>query len=302
MADGQGTIVSESSAGNAGTDWSALGAAGVQAGSGILGSILNARQARKSREWQEKMWHLQNEYNLPVNQVARLKDAGINPNLAFGSAASTMSANIPSSPARAQFDDFGIGAAARTYFQYKLEKQNVLAEIRARNAATRQQELQNDFMSAVLQDKIMASLWGFRADAAKGRWFSGHNDEWYGAEYDLKTFRRDLMKAETSLAEARRDLTRKNYDRAVQDYNHLVNKYSYEDAYYKRGLNPYETSTLAGALRSGFGLAGHLFSDPGSVGADFSLLIDPIKSDLHTLWNTLKTKEYDKAKRKFNKK
>lgn len=298
MAEGTGTVTS----GNTNqTDWSAVAATGLQAGAGIFGSLMNLRESRKAREWQEKMWNLQNEYNLPVNQVARLKDAGINPNLAFGSAASTMSANIPSSPARAQFDDFGIGAAARTYFQYKLEKQSVLADIRARNAATRQQELQNDFFAAVLNDKIQASLWGFRADAAKGKWFSGHNDEWYGAEYDLKTFKRDLMKAETSLAEARKDLTKKNIDRAVQDYNHLLHKYSFEDRFYKRGLNPYETSTLAGGLRTMFGLGGTVLGNPGQVQIDFNLLLDPIKSDLNTLWNWLKVKERKLFNKHYNK-
>lgn len=292
MADGTGNVTS----GNTNqTDWTAVGAAGAQAAGGILSNILNGRQARKAREWQEKMWNLQNQYNLPVNQVARLKEAGINPNLAFGSAASTMSANIPSSPARANFDDFGIGNAARTYFQYKLEKQQVLSQIRERNAATRQQELQNDFMDAVLQDKIQASLWGFRSEAAKGRWFSEHNDNWYGQELSMKGFRNDLLQAEKSLAEARKDLTRANFNRAVQDYNHLVHKYSFEDSYYKNRLNPYETSTIAGGLRTLNAIAAGLGDFVENFDSNFSVSKEMVRrdwKDFKNFWNYEKDNFY----------
>lgn len=37
----------------------------------------------RSREWSEDMWNKENEYNKPSNQVSRLMDAGLNPNL-FG--------------------------------------------------------------------------------------------------------------------------------------------------------------------------------------------------------------------------
>lgn len=40
----------------------------------------------KQNEYNLKLWNLQNEYNLPRNQVQRLKDAGLNPNLLAGNA------------------------------------------------------------------------------------------------------------------------------------------------------------------------------------------------------------------------
>ena len=59
---------------------------------GFFSSIIDwwaqSEAAHESRMWQEEMWHKQNEYDSPVNQRARLEEAGINPNLAFGSAAS----------------------------------------------------------------------------------------------------------------------------------------------------------------------------------------------------------------------
>lgn len=67
---------------------------------GALGGIgsawINARQQRKEREhrtaaeeaarkYNLEQWHRQNLYNHPLEQMARLKQAGLNPNLIYGS-------------------------------------------------------------------------------------------------------------------------------------------------------------------------------------------------------------------------
>lgn len=76
----------------------------IGTGAGLLGSAINAastaRQNRLQREWNEKMygiqradsladWNMQNEYNSPTAQMARLKAAGLNPNLVYGHGADT---------------------------------------------------------------------------------------------------------------------------------------------------------------------------------------------------------------------
>ena len=66
-------------------------------GSAVIGAIGAAQQrnfeqkeAEKQRDWSEQMqdkqnawnedmWNKQNEYNSPVEQVQRMKDAGLNP-------------------------------------------------------------------------------------------------------------------------------------------------------------------------------------------------------------------------------
>ena len=62
------------------------------AGSGLfgLGSNLLENMGAKSRQRQAdrnniKFWNMQNEYNTPANQMKRLKNAGLNPNLIYGS-------------------------------------------------------------------------------------------------------------------------------------------------------------------------------------------------------------------------
>ena len=47
-----------------------------------------------SRQWNEKVWHMQNEYNLPKNQLARLVDSGLNPALMYGQATTGLAQNV----------------------------------------------------------------------------------------------------------------------------------------------------------------------------------------------------------------
>ena len=44
-----------------------------------------------------KMWQAMNEYNKPINQIARLKEAGLNPNLAYNSSGAANAGNATSS-------------------------------------------------------------------------------------------------------------------------------------------------------------------------------------------------------------
>lgn len=69
---------------------------GAQVGSGVFGALMQSGQNRKSREWSEdmyklqyndaiKFWNMQNTYNSPENQIKRMRDAGLNPRLMYGS-------------------------------------------------------------------------------------------------------------------------------------------------------------------------------------------------------------------------
>lgn len=43
----------------------------------------NLQISRENRDWQEKMWNMQNQYNSPQAQMQRLKAAGLNPDLMY---------------------------------------------------------------------------------------------------------------------------------------------------------------------------------------------------------------------------
>ena len=71
---------------------SLLAAAGISAalsalgayGSSKLSNISNKSMLNRQFKNDVKMWNMQNEYNLPTNQMQRYQDAGLNPNLIYG--------------------------------------------------------------------------------------------------------------------------------------------------------------------------------------------------------------------------
>lgn len=81
-------------------------AAGIAGGLNALGSIFGSQsKAEKEYKYTKKLmdyqnslalknWELQNDYNLPINQMKRLEDAGLNPHLVYGGGASTLAANL----------------------------------------------------------------------------------------------------------------------------------------------------------------------------------------------------------------
>lgn len=54
-------------------------------GSSLLGNRGAKRRQQLADQQNIRFWKMQNEYNLPVNQMKRLQDAGLNPNLIYGS-------------------------------------------------------------------------------------------------------------------------------------------------------------------------------------------------------------------------
>lgn len=63
---------------------SALGGAASNIAGGIFQNKANAQLSRENREFAIDMWNRENEYNLPINQVKRYRDAGLNPALLAG--------------------------------------------------------------------------------------------------------------------------------------------------------------------------------------------------------------------------
>lgn len=79
-------------------DWKT---AAVSGGAGILGNIVGGLFGRSlqkyQNEWNLEMWHRQNEYNSPIQQMARYQEAGLNPNLIYSQGSPGNSQLMPTS-------------------------------------------------------------------------------------------------------------------------------------------------------------------------------------------------------------
>ena len=74
--------------------------AGIAAGSQANTNQAQFKQDMSLAEYEfernKEMWELENEYNSPKNQMARFRDAGLNPHLMYGSVNSGNSTSVPS--------------------------------------------------------------------------------------------------------------------------------------------------------------------------------------------------------------
>ena len=114
-----------------------IGASLITGGGSLLGSLLgfgSQERANKANlklaEYQYskalEMWNRQNEYNLPKNQINRLTDAGLNPNLVYGNgtvqgltSAPAPQYHAPTMGAYTNFGSLGAEQAVTTYMQAK---------------------------------------------------------------------------------------------------------------------------------------------------------------------------------------
>lgn len=126
-------------------------AAGITAAAGLgstIGqSIANSNLNKKNRAWQEKMydqqyqrnvemWRMQNAYNLPIEQVKRLREAGLNPNLLYGNGSSSAglagdisTADVPNTPTTVPYDfsqaNNGLASALAMYQNWQMNNLNM---------------------------------------------------------------------------------------------------------------------------------------------------------------------------------
>lgn len=104
-----------------------------------------------------EMWNRQNVYNSPVEQMARLKDAGLNPNLMYGqgntgNASSAPSYDAPKMEAYTGFGDFGASRAGQELIQGLMGYAQVKkTEAEAQNIRQNTQNLETQQRLAELQ-------------------------------------------------------------------------------------------------------------------------------------------------------
>lgn len=137
-------------------------AAIIAAGSTLAGQGINAMSQssmnKKTRKWNEKMYQtqradalsdyqMQNQYNHPSSQMARLREAGLNPNLVYGNGADAQGGTVRQSSVESwnpKAPELDLGAAAgagiSTYYQTQMQ-QATIDNLRVQNTVLEQEKL-----------------------------------------------------------------------------------------------------------------------------------------------------------------
>lgn len=148
-----------------------LGAAAIGAGGSIIGGALgalgqssanrtnirlqreqnawNERQAEKANKWNLEQWERENLYNSPMQQMQRLEQAGLNPNLMYGQgnpgSASSLKSEMPSSVAPARVNSslqfLGNSLAPAISMYQDLQNRQAQLTVQQKQAALLDQEI-----------------------------------------------------------------------------------------------------------------------------------------------------------------
>jgi hypothetical protein len=112
---------------------------------GIATGIGKAIANRRANKVNSAQWDKQNQYNAPSKQMERLKEAGLNPNLIYGSSPSNAAGNADSMTPRNP-TDFDIK------FDNRAQSQLAYADIQVKNATTDNLAEQN---KVLIQDQAL---------------------------------------------------------------------------------------------------------------------------------------------------
>ena len=139
--------------------------AGIAVGGSLVNGLLQGSQNRKNRKFQSKenqkardynteMWEKNNAYNDPTQQMARLKNAGINPHLAYSNGAVT---NTSSSPASSNASSMPEGRAPQLDVNSMLNARLIGEQINNIKADTKKKEAEASNIGTDTEGKTL--LW-----------------------------------------------------------------------------------------------------------------------------------------------
>lgn len=123
--------------------------AGINAASNSKNNKANAAMAREQMAFDRQMWEDTNEYNLPINQIGRLRDAGINPNAAYNNGVDGITAQNQQTSAnlanqKAFQTDAGTSMANALLQQQQLDIENKRVKVEQQRADTEQRKAEAD--------------------------------------------------------------------------------------------------------------------------------------------------------------
>lgn len=72
-------------------------------GTNLVNRLFATKERERQKQTELEFWRMNNEYNHPSSQMKRLREAGLNPHLVYGSGTVANSSSAPSAPQRAQW-------------------------------------------------------------------------------------------------------------------------------------------------------------------------------------------------------
>ena len=105
---------------NKGDIWSLIGA-GVTWGKDAWQNKKNRQLEAQRRKYDQAQWERQNRYNHPIEQMKRLKDAGLNPNMIYGSSPGSAVGNAGAIPA-GQAPDYSLTNPVTGFMNTKVQQ------------------------------------------------------------------------------------------------------------------------------------------------------------------------------------
>ena len=139
--------------------------AGIAAGGSLVNGLLQGNQNKKNRDFQRKenqkardyntlMWEKNNAYNDPTQQMERLKNAGINPHLAYSQGGVT---NTSSSPASSNASSMPEGRAPQLDVNAMLNARLVGEQINNIKADTAKKQAEAQNIGTDTEGKTLAN-------------------------------------------------------------------------------------------------------------------------------------------------
>jgi len=127
-------------------------------GANILGQVIQNRQQRKLQDrafnQNVSMWKMQNEYNSPAQQMARYKEAGLNPNMIYGKGGSSGNASMLPKYSAPQYNmDIQTPDVLGKIQQYYLLR-NQQQELSMNHQKVVQEKLKSEILTQTYQDEI----------------------------------------------------------------------------------------------------------------------------------------------------
>ena len=91
----------------------------------------NEQQLKEAREYDLARWHEQNQYNSPIEQMARMKQAGLSPHLMYGKGTVGQAGAVATSPVTTKAPQASALSAPAPANYSRAQAQNVMAGINA---------------------------------------------------------------------------------------------------------------------------------------------------------------------------